>query len=147
MKVEHESQNASMASQHPTPEHPPYELLGGEATIRKLVKVFYETMDSIPEAWETRKLHPQDLSNAEDKLFKFLSGWLGGPDLYVQEFGHPMLRRRHLPFSISSRERDQWLLCMAHAMDALEITGPLRTYLDHAFRNTADHMRNQADLE
>lgn len=134
-----------MNTEIPTPDNPPYAIIGGEQTIRGLVSVFYDTMDTIPEAWEIRKLHPEDLSGSEDKLFKFLSGWLGGPDLYVQEFGHPMLRRRHLPFPIGSSERDQWLLCMQHALDKLEITGPVRTYLDQAFFSTADHMRNKTD--
>ena len=122
-------------------------LFAGPPNAVQQARAFYETMDTIPEAWEIRKLHPDDLSGSEDKLFKFLSGWLGGPDLYMQEFGHPMLRRRHLPFPIGSRERDQWLLCMQHAMDKLEITGPLRTHLDQAFFSTADHMRNQPDPE
>lgn len=136
-----------MSTEIPTPENPPYNILGGEETIRRLAKIFYETMDTIPEAWEIRKLHPDDLSGSEDKLFKFLSGWLGGPDLYQQEFGPPMLRRRHLPFPIASRERDQWLLCMQHALDELNITGPIRAHLNQAFASTADHMRNKADAE
>lgn len=123
----------------------PYERLGGEEAIRRLVKRFYELMDDMPEVWETRRIHPQDLSGAEDKLFKYLSGWLGGPQLYVQEYGHPMLRRRHLPFAIGTRERDQWLMCMHMALDEQnidpELDGPLRAAID----GLADHMRNQSD--
>lgn len=134
-----------MATPHPTIEHPPYQLIGGEAGIRRLVKTFYELMDSMPETWEIRQMHPQDLSGSEDKLFKFLSGWLGGPQLYVEEFGHPMLRRRHLPYAIGKQERDQWLFCMQEAMDQLKIDGPLRSFLNQAFTSTADHMRNKMD--
>lgn len=101
-------------------------------------------MDTIPEAWELRKLHPQDLIISRDKLFKFLSGWLGGPPLYVQEYGHPMLRARHLPFPINMQMRDQWLLCMDQALAEQVSDIQLKQALQFAFRQTADHMRNQA---
>jgi len=125
------------------PENPPYKLLGGEEKVRELVNRFYDIMDESPEAYEIRKLHAPDLGVAREKLFKFLSGWLGGPPLYEQEFGHPMLRRRHLPFPIGERERNQWLICMHQAMDEVGVEGPLRQHLDMAFFRTADHMRNQ----
>jgi len=80
---------------HPTPAVTPYELLGGESAIRALVKRFYALMDTLPEAYGVRKLHPRDLSGSEEKLFMFLSGWLGGPQLFVEKFGHPRLRARH----------------------------------------------------
>ena len=129
-----------MTAQEPTP----YKRLGGEPGVRALVDRFYDLMDSLPEAYEIRKLHPQDLAGSRDKLFKFLSGWLGGPPLYIQEHGHPRLRARHLPFPIGEQERDQWLLCMAQAMDELEIDEPLKQDLQTAFSQTADHMRNVA---
>ena len=87
----------------------PYERLGGEAAVRKLVDRFYDLMDALPEARGIRELHPPDLAGSRDKLFKFLSGWLGGPPLYVEEYGHPRLRARHLPFPIGEAERDAWL--------------------------------------
>lgn len=121
----------------------PYERLGGEAGLRRLVTRFYELMDSLPEAWEIRRLHPEDLSGSREKLFKFLSGWLGGPPLYVQEYGHPRLRMRHLPFPIGERERDQWMLCMNQALDELVADAPLREALKRALFQTADHMRNR----
>ena len=73
----------------------------------------------------------------------FLSGWLGGPDLYVQHIGHPMLRRRHLPFAIGEAERDQWVACMFLAMESTGVEEPLRDKLLAAFFSTADFMRNQ----
>ena len=84
-----------------------YQRIGGEAKVRELVRRFYELMDALPEAYGIRKLHAADLQSANDKLFMFLSGWLGGPQLFVEAFGHPMLRRRHLPFAIGDVERDQ----------------------------------------
>ena len=123
----------------------PYELLGGEEKIRELVDRFYDHMDALDEASGVRDMHAKSLRVSRDKLYKFLSGWLGGPGLYESEYGHPRLRRRHMPFAIGSAERDQWLLCMQRAMDDMHIEGKLRAFLDDAFFRTADHMRNQAE--
>ncbi|HND47437.1 MAG TPA: group II truncated hemoglobin, partial [Anaerolineales bacterium] len=95
-----------------------YELLGGEEGVRTLVDRFYDLMDSSPEAKDVRALHAKSLKQAREKLFMFLSGWSGGPPLYIEKFGHPRLRMRHMPFVIGTRERDQWLWCMNHAVDA-----------------------------
>ncbi|MEJ2362495.1 MAG: group II truncated hemoglobin [Gammaproteobacteria bacterium] len=130
-------------TQQPLPQITPYQLLGGETGIRTLVNRFYELMDTLPEAWEIRKLHPDDLSGSREKLFKFLSGWLGGPSLYIQEYGHPMLRRRHLPFPIGDRERDQWMMCMRQTLEEQVADEQLRAQLLDAFQRTADHMRNR----
>ena len=87
-----------------------YERIGGAEKVRALVHRFYQIMDELPESYGIRKMHAENLQGSEDKLFKFLSGWMDGPQLFIQEYGHPMLRRRHLPFAISVSERDQWLL-------------------------------------
>ena len=121
----------------------PYELLGGAEGVRTLVERFYQLMDTLPEAARIRALHPADLRGSTDKLYKFLSGWLGGPALYVEEFGHPMLRARHLPFPIEAADRDAWLLCMSRALDEVKLDPLARMQLDQAFYKTADHMRNR----
>lgn len=123
----------------------PYQAMGGEAGIRQLVDCFYDLMDTLPEVWELRKIHPQDLQGSRDKLFKYLSGWLGGPPLYEQEYGHPRLRMRHLPFTVNSQMRDQWLFCMDQALDEHLHDDFLKTQLKNAISNLADHMRNRAD--
>ena len=120
-----------------------YQRIGGEEKVRALVQRFYQLMDELPEAYGIRKLHAEDLQGAMDKLFKFLSGWMGGPQLYVEQFGHPVLRRRHLPFSIGDAERDQWLLCMDQALDEVVEDVALRKELLAAFTKVADHMRNR----
>jgi hemoglobin len=120
-----------------------YQRIGGEKQVRALVQCFYQAMDQLPEAYGIRKLHAQDLQGATDKLFKFLSGWMGGPQLYVEQYGHPMLRRRHLPFSIGVAERDQWLLCMDLALSEVVEDVALREELSAAFAKVADHMRNR----
>ncbi len=121
-----------------------YEGLGGEAGVRRLVNRFYDLMDAEPEYYDIRKLHPQDLSGSRQKLFMFLSGWMGGPPLYAEAYGHPMLRARHLPFPIGDAERDQWMGCMLRAMQDVGIEARLQKELGQAFAKTADHLRNKA---
>ena len=121
----------------------PYALLGGDAGVRALVDRFYDLMDFEPAYRELRQVHGNTLESAREKLFLFLSGWLGGPPLYTDRYGHPMLRARHLPFAIGSVERDQWLACMAQAMRETEVPEALRTALQQAFFKTADWMRNK----
>lgn len=124
-------------------EKTPYELIGGEATVARLVDRFYALMDTVPQFAGIRAMHGVDLKGSREKLFMFLSGWLGGPDLYVQKIGHPMLRRRHLPFPIGEAERDQWVSCMALAMEEAGIEAEIRNKLLVSFFNTADFMRNR----
>lgn len=120
-----------------------YEWLGGEARVRSLVDRFYDLMDLEPGYTELRAAHGPALDDARDKLFWFLSGWLGGPDLYIEQFGHPRLRARHLPFRIGIRERDQWLACMSQAMREVGVDPELSARLEASFFQTADWMRNQ----
>lgn len=121
-----------------------YERIGGEAKVRALVDTFYRHMDELPEAYGIRKMHAEDLSGSRQKLFDFLSGWMGGPQLFIEKHGHPMLRRRHLHFSISDAERDQWLMCMKLALSEVIESEPLREELYQAFVKVADHMRNRS---
>lgn len=122
-----------------------YEMLGGEAALRNVVKRFYEIMSELPEAQPIRLMHPADISTSEEKLFMFLSGWLGGPNLFIEKFGHPKMRARHFPFKIGKSERDQWMICMVQAFDDCQVSEPLRTELLHSLLNLADHMRNQKE--
>ena len=119
--------------------------IGGEPGVRRLVDRFYDLMDALPEARELRAIHPPVLDGSRDKLHWFLVGWLGGPPLFVERFGHPRLRARHLPFAIGARERDQWLLCMARAVDETVADAELRAFLAPSLAQLADHMRNQPE--
>ena len=122
----------------------PYERLGGESGVRKLVDRFYDLMDTLPEASQIRQMHADDLSIARDKLFQFLSGWLGGPSLYIEEFGHPRLRARHLPFTIDEAARDAWMTCMTRALAEQGMDDSLMIdHLRQSLFKVADHMRNQ----
>jgi len=125
------------------PSDTPYARIGGESTVRRLVARFYELMDTLPEAYGIRKLHQPDLTSAEEKLYMYLTGWLGGPQLYMNAYGHPRLRARHLPFPIGSEEAAQWMLCMRQAMAEVIEDGELRAGLDKALDDLALHMRNR----
>lgn len=123
----------------------PYVQIGGEQGLRALVERFYDLMELESAAQDIRRLHPPSMDGSRQKLFEFLSGWLGGPSLYIEKYGHPRMRARHLPFAIGEAERDAWLGCMHQAMlDTLADT-PLRAALYQAFVDFADHMRNDRD--
>lgn len=121
----------------------PYQLIGGDASVRALIDRFYDLMDSVPEYHVIRKLHPADLKGSRDKLYWFLTGWLGGPPLYTDKFGHPMLRARHLPFAIGVKERDAWVACMTQAAQETIADENLRAWLLEQLYKTADWMRNR----
>ena len=124
-----------------------FDLLGGEpeATnqIRAIVEAFYDVMDSDEKAKTIRLMHPEDLTSSREKLFMFLSGWTGGPQLYIERYGHPFLRRRHLPFKIGEEERDQWIYCMTKGMLNLKMEEEKIKALLNALYPIADFMRNQ----
>jgi hemoglobin len=122
-----------------------YELLGGEEGLRSLVNRFYDIMDTSPEAAKIRSFHARSLKRSREKLFMFLSGWSGGPQLYVQRFGHPRLRMRHFPFAIGTTERDQWLWCMNRALDQGQFDPRVVEFLKNRFAEVADFMRNQME--
>lgn len=123
----------------------PFEAIGGEAAVRRIVDAFYDRMDTDPAYAGIRALHPQDLSGSRDKLHWFLCGWLGGPQHYVERFGHPRLRARHLPFAIGVSERDQWLGCMTRALEVSGVDAALQEHLLRSLFGTADWMRNRAE--
>ena len=120
----------------------PFEWIGGEERIRALVERFYDLMELEPGYAALRAAHGALLTQARQKLFWFLSGWMGGPQYYIERFGHPRLRLRHMPFSIGILERDQWLACMDQAMGELQVDAQLRQRLSASFFQTADWMRN-----
>lgn len=125
-----------------TQQQTPYSLMGGEKAILSLVDRFYFYMDTLPEAKDVRAVHQDDLSRAKERLFKFLSGWLGGPDLFVQEFGHPRLKQRHFPFVVNQKGRDQWMLCMNKALYEVSMSDELRKNIKQALSDLATHMMN-----
>ena len=124
-----------------------YSLLGGEqggtAAIRELVETFYDIMDSDKKAAPIRAMYPADLTASREKLIMFLTGWTGGPQLYIERYGHPFLRQKHMPFSIDESARDQWMYCMISAMQQLKMDEKLMQALATQLYGVADFMRNQ----
>ena len=121
-----------------------YDLVGGDEKLRELVDRFYDLMDLESGFSELRAMHPASLETSREKLYRFLSGWTGGPDLYTPQYGPAFLRARHLPFPIGTSARDQWLTCMLMAMQDLGLDEDRQDVLLQAFFKTADWMRNQA---
>jgi hemoglobin len=129
------------ASQPFGPDYTPYEAIGGAERVRALVDRFYDRVrDDSP---VMAQMHPADLTESREKLYEFLSGWLGGPQLYMQKRGHPRLRMRHAPFPVDEAAVKEWLRCMWGAMDDLGIEGELRAFLEQRFTHTAWFMQNR----
>lgn len=124
-----------------------YESLGGESGVRRLVQRFYELMDDLPEAFTVRSIHLESLKGSEEVLFEYLSGWFGGPSLYIEKKGHPRLRMRHAPYAVGPVERDEWMLCMAQALTELVPDESLRNKLINTFSQMANHMVNTEQLK
>ena len=123
----------------------PFEMLGGAERVTTLVETFYDVMSEQEPA--LAKLHPCDpdgkvARTPRDRFALFLVGWLGGPEAYVQQHGHPRLRMRHGRVPVSVPMRDAWLRCMTAAMQRHGITGEVRTFLDSRFAEVADFLRN-----
>lgn len=120
----------------------PYELLGGEAGVHRLVQRFYALMDELPEAYGVRQMHPESLEGSATSLFEFLSGWFGGPSLYIAKKGHPRLRMRHAPYAVGTAVRDEWMLCMTQALNEQVDDPTFRASLIDTFAQMASHMIN-----
>lgn len=120
-----------------------YEAIGGDATVRALTRRFYQLMDTLPEAARCRAIHPADLSGSEAKFYDYLIGYLGGPPVYVEKHGHPMLRRRHFVAPIGPAERDEWLLCFRRAMEETIENPKLREIIWPPIERLAFHMQNR----
>ena len=134
------AQDDDPAEALPTPTA--YTLLGGDARVRELVDRFYDLMDLEPAYTELRAAHGPSLDEARDKLYWFLSGWLGGPPLFTQKHGAPMLRARHLPFRIGMEEASGWLACFHGAMTETVEDAELRDFMWSRIEPLALHMRN-----
>lgn len=117
----------------------PYEQIGGAETIERLVAAFYPRVQAHS---ALGPLFPDDITVVAQKQVLFLTQFLGGPALYTQAHGHPMLRARHLPFPITPSRADAWLSCMMAALDDIGITGEIRDFITERLTLTAHHMVN-----
>ena len=120
----------------------PYDQLGGATGLHTLVQRFYVLMDTLPEAYAVRLMHPASLDGSAESLFEFLSGWFGGPSLYIAKKGHPRLRMRHANYAVGPLVRDEWMLCMTQALTEQVADETFRSHLIATFSQMADHMVN-----
>jgi hemoglobin len=130
-----------------SPAPSPYDRVGGAQGVRKLVDRFYDLMEQLPQAAHIRQMHPEDMQGSREKLYEFLSGWLGGPPLFMERRGHPRLRMRHVHFAIDDAARDAWLMCMEQALTECVEDKLLIEMLRGAFGRMADHLRNVGPQE
>lgn len=121
----------------------PFEQIGGQLAVDRIIDLFYDRMDSLPEARIIRVMHPEDLGATRALLKRYLAEWLGGPRAYSQERGHPRLRARHLPFSIGDEERDAWMLCMRGAVEEVIADVATREWILEKLLGVATWMRNR----
>ncbi|MGZ4107784.1 MAG: globin domain-containing protein [Tumebacillaceae bacterium] len=119
-----------------------YEMIGGGDTIRKLVDAFYKRVGQHP---DLTPIFPDDLTETADKQYLFLTQFFGGPPLYSDQYGHPMLRARHMPFEITPTRAKAWLACMSEAMDEIGLEGFVRDFMYDRFIQTGNHMVNTRD--
>jgi hemoglobin len=124
-----------------------YEAIGGDDTVRRLVQRFYELMDTLPEAKNCRAIHPPSLEGSERKLYEYLTGYLGGPQLYIEKYGHPRLRSRHFGAPIGPAERDEWILCFQRALDETVEHPKLREIIWAPVEQLAFHMQNKDEAQ
>lgn len=122
-----------------------YQALGGRAAVLELVARFYDIMES--SELELARLHELDATGKisarnRERFGLFLLGWLGGPDDYVQQHGHPRLRMRHMHVPVTIAQRDAWLRCMNTALDERQPPAELREFLRRRFAEVADFLRN-----
>jgi hemoglobin len=120
----------------------PYQILG-EDGIRELCEQFYEIMNTLPEAAGIRAMHAADLAPMKEKLAEYLTGWMGGPPLYANKYGSVCMTTPHEPYHIGPAERDQWLLCMDKALEAIDASEDLVEMLKIPLFRIADAVRNK----
>ncbi|USG66051.1 globin [Brevibacillus ruminantium] len=118
----------------------PYEQIGGAETLSRLVDAFYDLVAKHP---DLAPLFPDDFTEVKERQYQFLTQFLGGPTLYSDQHGHPMLRARHMRFPIGAVQAEAWLSCMSKAMDQIALAGELRDQIFDRLRLTAYHMVNQ----
>lgn len=121
----------------------PYEAIGGDETVKAVCARLYELMEELPEARACREVHPPSLDRAEEKLYEFLSGWLGGPQLYREKYGHPRLRQRHFVAPIGHEEAAGWLACFHQAWNEIVPKSALSQELADKIDQLGWHMQNR----
>jgi len=118
-----------------------YLAAGGLAGLTRLVDAFYDYMESLPEATVIRGMHRPDLSESRTRLAYFLSGWLGGPKLYSENFGSIAIPAAHRHLPIGASEAEAWILCMQKAVAQQPFKEDFKVYLIKQLRVPAERIR------
>jgi hemoglobin len=121
----------------------PFERMGGEPTVRRLVDHFYRIMDESVEAVSIRAMHAADLNPMRDRLTEYLTAWLGGPRRYFERSDSKCIMSAHSPFQIGAQQRDEWMACMRQALNEAGIAEDLRLLIEPAMTRVADALRNR----
>ncbi|UVI31406.1 globin domain-containing protein [Paenibacillus spongiae] len=116
-----------------------YDAVGGLEGLRQITEVFYTNVQKHP---LLAPLFPEDIEPVKDKQMKFLSQFFGGPSLYTDEYGNPMMRARHLPFPITPAHADAWLDCMRRALAETDLPGELQQFVLDRLSGPARHFVN-----
>lgn len=119
-----------------------FDEIGGAETVQRLAEAFYDAVEA--DSPTIHAMLPANTRMSRDKLYEFLSGWMGGPPLYWERRGHPALRMRHAPFPIDADAAAQWAGCMRTALDACDIAEPARSWLGSELTRVAMTLRNRA---
>ena len=119
----------------------PFDEIGGLDQVRRLVDTFYDIIEE--ESPHLRAMLPKKTTGSRQKLYEFLTGWMGGPQLYWEKHGHPRLRMRHFPFAIGDAEAAEWMRCIDKAMETCGVSSPLRDFLHTKLSESALHIRNR----
>ena len=130
----------------PSPTDTPFQRLGGEAPVRAIVEKFYDAMTTLEP--ELARLHPCDAEGRVDresreKFALFFIGWLGGPQDYVEKYGHPRLRMRHAHVPVDEKMVEAWKRCMRHALEESGVAPDVREFLDGSLGQIAAFMKNR----
>jgi hemoglobin len=123
----------------------PYQRLGGEPVVRAIVERFYDAMDAHePELAALHQREAGKVSRASRERFAlFLIGWLGGPQDYMRQHGHPRLRMRHARVPVNTGTRDAWMRSMRRALDESQLDEPMRRFLEEKLGDVANFLRNE----
>lgn len=119
----------------------PFEEIGGDETVRAIAEAFYDIIEA--ESPTLRAMLPEDTSGSRQKLYQFLSGWMGGPPLYWEAHGHPRLRLRHVPFPIGEAAALEWARCMRQAIGSVEMGEQAAAFLGQQLSTAASTLINR----
>ena len=122
----------------------PYEILGQDG-VKALADAFYDVMDELPQAAEIRAMHAENLDSIKRMLTAYLTGWMGGPPVYLAMKGTVCLTEPHEPYRIGPKERDQWLACMDEALERIDASDELKKMLKDPMYQVAETVRNCDD--